>query len=66
MRHVVVRFVAALAALIGLVSRVGRPATPGHPFEWDIRLSNRGRSSIGRWSNDGADVTATPFGWVSH
>jgi hypothetical protein len=40
--------------------------TPGHPFEWDVQLSPRGREQLGWLSRDGRHVNVSPFGEVTH
>lgn len=45
---------------------VGPSRKPGHPFEWDVQLSPRGREQLGWLSRDGRHVNVSPFGEVTH
>ncbi|MCB2178221.1 MAG: hypothetical protein KQH57_20625 [Actinomycetales bacterium] len=44
----------------------GPSRTSGQPFEWDVQLSERGRSSIGWLSRDGSHVNVSLDGRVTH
>jgi RHS repeat-associated protein len=45
---------------------VGPSRTPGHPFEWDVQLSNTGREQLGWLTRDGSHANVSPLGEVTH
>lgn len=45
---------------------VGPSRTAGHPFEWDVQLSLRGRQQLGWLSGDNRHLNVSPFGEVTH
>ena len=44
----------------------GPPRTAGQPFEWDVQLSNRGKSQIGWATRDGSHANVSLDGRITH
>jgi hypothetical protein len=50
----------------GNVWQKGPSRTPGEPFEWDVQLSNTGKSQIGEATRDKSHTNVSMNGKITH